>query len=198
MTRALSGSGRGEEALAEAMAGYQAGRLEAFDLLYAGLAVRLRPYLLSLARDAARADDLLQETFLQIHRSRHTYQPHLPVLPWAFAIARHVYLMDRRAASRRQRHEIGQPEHLAEPAVRAESEAAADQDEVRRALEQVPQERRHALLMHHVEGLSFREIAARLGIRETAAKLRSSRGMANLRSILRGRRGDGKGGRDER
>ena len=51
------------------------------------------------------ADDLLQETFMQIHRSRRTYEPGRPVTPWIYAIARHVYLMKRRSAGRRIRFE---------------------------------------------------------------------------------------------
>ena len=44
------------------------------------------------------------------------------------------------------------------------------------------------MIQHHVLGLSFKEIAARAGIAETAAKLRSSRGMAQLRALLKGPR----------
>ena len=68
--------------------------------------------------------------------------------------------------------------------VRAEAEAYADRELVRDALAQVTPERRRPLVWHHVFGLSFREIARRLGIREDAAKLRSSRGMADLRAEL--------------
>ena len=59
--------------LRELMQAYQSGRFEAFDDLYAAIAPALRRYLLSHARDAAKADDLVQETFLQLHRARHTY-----------------------------------------------------------------------------------------------------------------------------
>jgi RNA polymerase sigma-70 factor (ECF subfamily) len=84
------------------MAGYQRGELEAFDALYLALAPGLRRYLGALCRDAARVDDLLQETFLQIHRARHAYDPRLPAEPWLFSIARHVFLMERRSRSRRR------------------------------------------------------------------------------------------------
>ena len=87
--------------LRELMRAYQSGRFEAFDDLYAAIAPPLRRYLLSQARDAAKSDDLVQETFLQLHRARHTYDPAYPVMPWAMAIARHVWLMDRRTLSRR-------------------------------------------------------------------------------------------------
>jgi RNA polymerase sigma-70 factor (ECF subfamily) len=63
-------------------------------------------------------------------------------------------------------------------------EGLADRMLVRGALEQLGPERREALLLHHVWGFSFREIAGILGITEAAAKLRSSRGMADLRDLL--------------
>ena len=85
-----------DQQLRELMREYQAGRFEAFDEIYASVAPALRRYLLSQARDAAKADDLVQETFLQMHRARHTYDPSFPLMPWAMAIARHVWLMDCR------------------------------------------------------------------------------------------------------
>ncbi len=71
-----------EDELNALMQRYLEGRIEAFDGLYDALAGRLRGYLLS--------------TFMQVHRSRRTYEPGRPVTPWIFAIARHVYLMNRR------------------------------------------------------------------------------------------------------
>ena len=70
--------------------------------------------------------------------------------------------------------------------VRAEAAAYAEKTDVRRALGQVATSRRNAVIQHHVWGWSFKDIAARAGIAETAAKLRSSRGMAQLRALLKG------------
>ena len=161
-------------------------RIEAFDALYAAFAGRLRGYLLSQCRDATLADDLLQETFLQMHRSRRTYQPGRPVTPWVYAIARHVYLMKRRSAGRRMRFE----ERLVTDARSGDVahdalDTIAEGDAVRRALRDVPADQRQALLMHHVEGWSFLEIAARLGIRVNAAKTRAFRGMKKMREHLK-------------
>ena len=169
----------------ELMREYQAGRFDAFDELYASLAPMLRRYLLSQARDAAKADDLVQETFLQIHRARHTFNPVFPLTPWAMAIARHVWLMHRRTASRRP-WETDDVTEMDLP-VRAEASSFADRTDVRRALSQVAGPQRDAVIQHHVLGFSFREVADRAGIAETAAKLRSSRGIAQLRSILKGK-----------
>jgi RNA polymerase sigma-70 factor (ECF subfamily) len=179
-----------ETELCAHMEAYLEGRIEAFDALYAAFAGRLRGYLLSQCRDAALADDLLQETFMQIHRSRRTYQPGRPVTPWVYAIARHVYLMKRRSTGRRMRFEEGL-------AIGARSNdvthdplgAFVDGDQVRRALRDVPADQREALLLHHVEGWSFVEIAARLGIRVNAAKTRAFRGMKKMRNHLKGSQG---------
>lgn len=173
-----------EDRLRELMREYQSGRFEAFDELYAAIAPSLRRFLLSQARDAAKADDLVQDTFLQMHRARHTYDPAYPVMPWATAIARHVWLMDRRTLSRRPRATDDVTEM--DLPVRAEAAALADRQDVRRALGQVARARRDAVIQHHLLGFSFKEIAEKAGIAETAAKLRSSRGIAQLRSLLKG------------
>ena len=172
------------------MQAYLDGEIEGFDALYAAFAGRIRGYLLSQCRDATLADDLLQETFMQIHRSRRTYQPGRPVTPWIYAIARHVYLMKRRSAGRRVRFE----DSLAADARSGDGSRDAldtivDGDQLRRALRGVPADQRQALLMHHVEGWSFVEIAARLGIRVNAAKTRAFRGMKKMREHVKGSQG---------
>ena len=184
MEAALNAQVAGETELRELMARYQAGSMEAFEQLYGKLAPGLLGFLGSLTRDAGRSADLLQETFLRIHRSRHTYSPALPLRPWAFAIARHVYLMDTRARRRRGVHETPAEMELPELPVPPEVDALASRAELGRALGRLSTERREALMLHHLLGLSFREVAALLGIREGAAKLRASRGMADLRAAL--------------
>lgn len=174
-----------ETALHDAMVAYQSGRAEAFERLYAGLAPLLRRYHRAMARDGASVEDLVQETFLRIHRSRHTYAPAQPLLPWALAIARHVFWMERRAKERRGRREVQPQEGMPEPSERAPAERALEVEALEQALALIPAERRETLVLHHVHGLGFREIAARLGISEGTAKVRSSRGMAGLRDILR-------------
>jgi RNA polymerase sigma-70 factor (ECF subfamily) len=173
----------GEDALrqlAAKMTAYQAGSMRAFEALYAALASPLLTYLTALTRDRGQAQDLLQETFLQIHRSRRAYRPDLPVRPWVFTIARHVWLMDRRHRGRRPQPEQELPDVPVPPDV----EGLADRDRLRRALNAVLPDRREALLLHHVWGFSFAEIGQLLGIRPDAAKLRSSRGMGDLRRLL--------------
>jgi RNA polymerase sigma-70 factor (ECF subfamily) len=173
-----------EERLRELMVAYQSGAYEAFEALYASLIGPVRGWLIRITRDAARAEDLAQDAFLQVHRARHTYDPAYPVLPWVMAIARHVYLMDRRTASRRPRYVGG--EHAPERAVGPEADRHMQGAPVREALRRLSPDRRDAVLLHHVGGWSFRDIARRFGISDAAAKLRSSRAMRQLREALRG------------
>ncbi len=170
--------------LSALMVAYQAGELAAFDELYALLAPRLRGYLSSLTWNPSLAEDLLQETFLQIHRSRRTYLTPRPVRPWAFAIARHVFLMDRRARARRAKFETGQLDELPEIPVPPAMEQLGTQADVRKALALLADDRREAVLLHHVWGFSFGEIGAMLGIREGTAKLRAYRAINTLREML--------------
>ena len=174
------GSRPDEDRLVELMQAYQAGRFEAFETLYATLAPELSRYFSALLRDASRVPDLVQESFLRIHRSRHTYDPTRPLRPWVFAIARHVYLMDRRARLRRATREVGL-ESPADARPDPSSSAAAEGRGLAEALAYVPAERRTPLVLHHFWGMSFREIARALGIREGAARVRASRALADLR-----------------
>jgi RNA polymerase sigma-70 factor, ECF subfamily len=164
------------------MCRYQAGDVDGFDRLYAAIAPPLLQYLTTLSRDSTLARDLLQESFLQMHRARRSYRPGLPVRPWVFAIARHVWLMDLRTRSRRPSADGG----LEDLPVPPDVARLADRQTLARALANVRPERREALLLHHLWGFSFAEIGQLLGIRADAAKLRSSRGMADLRKELVG------------
>ena len=177
------GDAGGEDRLGALMVRYQAGDAEAFEELYAGLGPTLRRYLHALARSADRADDLLQETFLQIHRSRRTYNPARPVRPWAFAVARNVWLMHERTRRRREPPQVDL-EWVADLGVPPEADALGPRDEVRRALAKLPPDRAEVLLLHHVWGFTFDEIGKILGIRGGAARVRASRAMGAVRGLL--------------
>lgn len=162
---------------------YQGGSLEAFQEIYAQLAPGVRRYLLHLAGGSGLADDLLQETFLQMHRSRGAYDPVYAVRPWLFGLARNVFLMTRRAA--RQWAKIHDSrEDLPEFPVLPEADRFGSKDEIRRGLARLSADQAEALLLHHEWGFSFEEIAGMVGISSAAARARASRGMADLRAAL--------------
>lgn len=162
---------------------YQGGSLEAFQEIYAELAAGVRRYLLHLTSGSETSDDLLQETFLQMHRSRAAYNPAYAVRPWVFGLARHVFLMNRRAA-RRRAQVYESREDLPEFPVLPEAESLGSRDQIRRGIASLSEDQAEALLLHHEWGFSFEEIAGMLGISSAAARARASRGMADLRAAL--------------
>ncbi len=161
---------------------YQAGELSSFDRLYGALERPLRGFLRTFVGDPAKVADLLQETFLQIHRARATYRAERPVLPWAFGIARNVALMSFRRSRTRDALEID----LNELDTRWVSPSAdhVATDLAHKALAELPRDRRTLLLMHHVWGFTFEEIGGVLGIRPGTAKVRAHRALKEVRAHL--------------
>lgn len=172
------------------MAGYVGGDLAAFDALYGHLAPRLHGYLVSLARDRDRADDLLQIAFLKMHHARAAWIPGAAVLPWAFAIARNAFYDDARHAARAPDRptDTGELPELADLDARAEAEAIGDVDrrveEIGAALERLHPSQREAFVLTKQMGLSLREAADVLSTTESAVKLRVHRAYVALRKLL--------------
>ena len=71
---------------------YQQADPEAPHVLVVALSPALLRFFRSQVASRQQADDLLQETWMRIHRARHTYRPGEPVLPWVYAIARRVQI----------------------------------------------------------------------------------------------------------
>jgi RNA polymerase sigma-70 factor (ECF subfamily) len=172
-----------EAELVALLVDYQAGQRAAFERLYGRLAGELERFLGAVLRDPQVVRDLVQETFLELHRSRRTYRPPLPVRPWVFGVARNVVRRHRRDAARRARLEGPARDEAAGPGAALFGSRAAALD-LERALALLPPGKREAWLLHHGEGLSFKEIARRLGIGVGNAKLRSSRAMGALRAFF--------------
>ena len=168
-----------DERLIDLMVGYQNGDMDCFSELYSRLEQPLLRYLWTFVRNRSTAEDLLQETFLQLHRARHTYSPRRPVKPWIYAITRHVALMHLRS-QRRRREEIA-PEELPPTPVAGEAEAIPDTATLQRILATLPREGQEVLILHHLLGLSFQEVGQVVGTTEGAAKVRSHRALKKLR-----------------
>ena len=90
------------QALSAAMDRHAEGDAAAFGEVYDLLSPRLLAYFTRHLRDRARAEDLVQQTLLNMHRARANFTRGADVLPWAFAIARRL-LID---TQRRERHQL--------------------------------------------------------------------------------------------
>ena len=154
------------------MASHQAGDTGAFERLYGLFSPELRRYL-------GGDDDLMQEVFLKIHQARRSFDSSRPFRPWAFAIARHVVLMQRRSEGRRVRREA--------VVVHESSPDVENQQIVRRfisqALARLTEEGRQIIRLRYFVGLEFEEMARALGVRSGALRVRASRALQCMRDI---------------
>jgi len=173
----------------KAMERYSSGDASAFAELHDALAPRLFGFLVrqSGARDIA--EDLLQQTFLHIHRARGSFVMGAPVLPWAFAIARRLVLDTCRHARRHPTRTIDPAILDAESATTCRSvedvmDCAELSARLARALALLPASQRAAFELVKEEGLSCREASRVLGTSEAAVKLRSHRACVALRAAL--------------
>ena len=171
-----------EQKLIALMIDYQKGEMDAFDGLYEALKRPLIRYLWTFVRNQTMAEDLLQETFLQLHRARQTYTPPRPVRPWIYAITRHVALMHLR--SLRRRKEVLPDENLPEVPVPPEVDQLADRATIQRLRGTLPRAAQEILILHHMLGLSFEEVGQIMGIASGTAKVRAHRALKMIRRRL--------------
>jgi RNA polymerase sigma-70 factor (ECF subfamily) len=170
----------------ELMEAYVAGDAEAFQRLFRALAPSVHAFFARTVRQGSVAEDLLQTTFLKLHRARRSWRRGERVRPWLFAIAARVRV-DWLRRSGREEEEIDEaalldPEAKDDPATVALARERSER--VREALERLSGPQRVVVHLHRFEELSFAEIGKVLGISEGAAKLRAFRAYAALRTLL--------------
>ncbi len=173
-------------AASRAMDRYALGEDAAFGELYDLLAPRLLGFLFRQTGEQQRAEDLVQQTFLQMHCARETYVTGADVLPWAFAIARRlaidVHRKHKREVLMDASHEAAMLDELApESALRSKQAAQI----IQATIESLPETQRTAFELIKYDGLSVAQAAEALGTTVTAVKLRAHRTYEALRSALR-------------
>jgi RNA polymerase sigma factor (sigma-70 family) len=173
------------------MSAYVAGDKKAFASLFGRLAPRVYGFFVRTFGSTTIADDLLQTTFLKLHRARAEYIPGAPVKPWLFTIAARIRLDELRRRYRlgERADEESYDEVLAPHAANdTPVEEALDRGalclRVRAAVDRLPASQRVVVHLHRFEGLSFLQIAQILGTTEGAVKLRAFRAYERLRCEL--------------
>jgi len=172
-----------------AMDRYAQGDDRAFSELYDSLAPRLFGYLLRQTKNNARAEDLVQQTFLQMHCARGRFIPGANVVPWAFAIARRLLIDNVRRSGREVslelREEAGAPPPVS--TAMAQDEVVHSKQlalSIERELSRLPDAHREAFELIKTEGLTLAEAAQVLGTTVAAVKLRAHRTYQALREAL--------------
>ena len=149
----------------------------------------LHNFALYLSRNAAEADDLVQETYLRAFRFSHRFQPGTHLRAWLFQILRNTFftfyrILDREAAVA----EDGVPDWDApmfHDAPDEDSQATETHTDLERAMRRLPEEFRTVLLLAEVEGLPLEEVARVMSCPVGTVKSRIFRAKERLRGLLR-------------
>jgi len=175
----------------EWMRAAQQGDARAYDALLRAALPFLRGVARRRIRDAAEAEDAVQDALLTIHQLRHAYDPTRPIRPWLAAICERRAIDRLRRSGRRGARETPLDdfgETLPDPlANRGEANLAAA--ELRAAVADLPQAQRTALALAKLEDLSLAEASARSGMSVGALKVATHRAVKTLRRKLGGEEG---------
>ncbi|HEX3743707.1 MAG TPA: sigma-70 family RNA polymerase sigma factor [Bryobacteraceae bacterium] len=150
-------------------------------------------FLYRMVQNQAVAEELAQEVFLRVYRSRASYEPTAKFTTWLFRIATHLALNSLRDG-KYQRLE----EHLDDDSAEAPARQVSDQhesveqwmvhqarmEEIRRAVATLPEKQRAAVLMHKYEEMEYSQIAKVLNCSESAIKSLLFRAYETLRARL--------------
>jgi len=131
--------------------------------------------------NSGEASDMLQDTWLRIHRVRHTYRAGEPLIPWVYAIARRV-----RVDSYRKRRRIAMREFVVDvlPEPASAKDEPADLPPFDQLIAPLPASQREVLTMLKVNGLSMEEVARATSSSVGSVKQKAHRAYERLRGLL--------------
>jgi RNA polymerase sigma-70 factor (ECF subfamily) len=150
-------------------------------------------FLYRMIQNHAVAEELAQEVFLRVYRSRSTYEPTAKFTTWLFRIATHLALnalrdgKNERSQERLDDDSGGMPARQVsdrQPSVEQSMVREAKLDEIRRAIAALPEKQRAAVLMHKYEEMEYSQIAKVLTCSESAVKSLLFRAYETLRARL--------------
>jgi RNA polymerase sigma-70 factor (ECF subfamily) len=144
----------------------------------------LRPYLARRLTFESEVDDVLQETLISIHKARHTYDGKRPYRPWMYAIAQfrlRDYLRFHYADQLRYAEDIAELEENLRDDV---TEPPFSYESISGEVRKLPERQATILQLIHQEGYTSREVAAKLGMTESAVKVAAHRAYKVLRQKL--------------
>lgn len=147
---------------------------------------------LRLTRNPADAEDLVQDTYVKAFKSAGRFTPGTNLRAWLFTILHNHFLNDRRRQASNPVDADSERVELASDALSTGDATAEDalirkasDDQVRAALEQIPEAFREALWLRDAEGFSYVEIAEMLKVPVGTVMSRISRGRRALAARLR-------------
>jgi RNA polymerase sigma factor (sigma-70 family) len=168
------------------MSAYRDGDAGAFRELFERYAPILRRWVRRWVHTDDAVSDLVQQTFLQIHRARNDYREGAPLRPWVLTIARNLaYERGRKKLRAREVPLEDSPGGDVSVPPNGHRRVELNRD-LARALDELSEQQREVILMHWVDGLSYAQIGRVVGASEGSVRLRAHRGYLALRQALGG------------
>lgn len=190
-------AGAGTLSDADVMLRVKAGDVAAFDYLVQKYRRPLISFMYRMARNTAVAEDLAQEVFLRVYRSRNTYEPSAKFTTWLYRIATNLAVNHARD-TRHERPEVSVS--LDEPDEETgttfelqDGKMTVEQEMVRRErllairskVEALPERQRLAVIMHKYQQMDYKQISEVLKLSESATKSLLFRAYETLREQLK-------------
>ncbi|PHQ68749.1 MAG: RNA polymerase subunit sigma [Paracoccus sp.] len=142
----------------------------------------LRAFALSLTREGASADDLVQDTIFKAWTNMDKFQPGTNLRAWLFTILRNTFYSARRKTKREVSDTDGI--HAARQATKPDHDGKLALRDFRTAFQQLPDEQREALILVGASGFSYEEAADMTGVAVGTVKSRANRGRRKLAELL--------------
>jgi RNA polymerase sigma-70 factor (ECF subfamily) len=166
------------------MASYVAGDGQALAQLFERYGTLLLRVMMRGGYSEADAADMVQQTFLQLHRARADFRPDAKLKPWLFTIALNVKRQLIRTRKRRPEAAL-ELDGRDDPKVEAYDPVMVERRRlVRQALAQLPDAQREVIELHWLAGMAFSEVSQIVGASLSAVKVRAHRGYARLKEEL--------------
>ena len=156
------------------------GETVAFDILFQRHSSRVYGFLSKRLKKKKEAEDLIQEVFFKLHRSKHLYNKTLPFAPWLFSVTRSV-LLD--FAKKRNLEDAVDSSDFDQIAATPPSQKS-EQSSMGEILAALPHAQQQAVQLRIYDDETFEEIASRLSTSPENARQLFSRGIKKLREIL--------------
>ncbi len=173
---------------ARLLARFAAGDLGAARALTAALGPRILATATRMLGDRAEAEDVTQDAFLRLWQGAGEWEAgRARVSTWLTRVAMNLSIDRLRRRRGSPLDAIAEPADEA-PSVAAEMQASARAEALRRALAELPDRQREAVVLRHIEGLSNPEIAEMLEIGVEAVESLTARAKRGLKALLADRK----------